>query len=92
MVFAKTPLANRSLTAQFAARKVRKKYVLLTDRPVHRASASSGLRSCGWSKVVSRPLHAGGETAETRFRERRMPVLRTALRGVDRMQKAELVA
>ena len=34
MVFAKTPLANRSLTAQFTARSVRKKYLLLTDRPV----------------------------------------------------------
>ncbi|MFO1355124.1 MAG: pseudouridine synthase [Gammaproteobacteria bacterium] len=32
MVFAKTPLASRSLTAQFAAREVRKRYLLLTDR------------------------------------------------------------
>src|SRR5437762_12228736 len=32
MVFGKTPLANRSLTEQFAARAVRKKYLLLTDR------------------------------------------------------------
>src|ERR1700690_3003534 len=36
MVFAKTPLANRSLTAQFTARSVHKKYLLLTDRPVGR--------------------------------------------------------
>ena len=34
MVFAKTPLANRSLTGQFTERSVRKKYLLLTDRPV----------------------------------------------------------
>ena len=34
MVFSKTPLANRSLTAQFTERSVRKKYLLLTDRPV----------------------------------------------------------
>ena len=34
MVFGKTPLANRSLTDQFAARAVRKTYVLLTDRLV----------------------------------------------------------
>ena len=34
MVFSKTSLANRSLTAQFTQRGVRKKYLLLTDRPV----------------------------------------------------------
>src|ERR1022692_2776284 len=34
MVFAKTPLANRSLTGQFSAHGVRKKYLLLTDRAV----------------------------------------------------------
>src|SRR5229473_2647949 len=34
MVFGKTPIANRSLTEQFTARAVRKKYLLLTDRPV----------------------------------------------------------
>src|SRR5205814_4910360 len=32
IVFGKTPLANRSLTEQFATRVVRKKYLLLTDR------------------------------------------------------------
>src|SRR5262249_48252944 len=32
MVFGKTPLANRSLTQQFTARGVRKRYLLLTDR------------------------------------------------------------
>src|SRR6185295_2709509 len=32
MVFGKTPEANRSLTAQFEQREVRKKYLLLTDR------------------------------------------------------------
>src|SRR5882762_8569939 len=34
IVFGKTSLANRSLTDQFTARTVRKKYVLLTDRSV----------------------------------------------------------
>ncbi|HYE30339.1 MAG TPA: pseudouridine synthase, partial [Methylomirabilota bacterium] len=34
MVFGKTPLANKSLTEQFATRKVRKVYRLLTDRAV----------------------------------------------------------
>src|SRR5712691_9484712 len=33
LVFGKTPAANRSLTEQFTARRVRKKYLLLTDRP-----------------------------------------------------------
>ena len=33
LVFGKTPAANRSLTEQFAQRRVRKKYLLLTDRP-----------------------------------------------------------
>src|SRR5437762_14022846 len=33
MVFAKTPLANRSLTKQFTERAVQKKYLLITDRP-----------------------------------------------------------
>src|SRR5438105_8009574 len=32
IVFSKTALANRSLTAQFTARTIRKKYLLLTDR------------------------------------------------------------
>src|SRR5437773_1580219 len=35
-VFAKTPLANRSLTGQFTRREVQKSYVLLTDRPLAR--------------------------------------------------------
>ena len=32
MVFGKTPLANKSLTEQFAGRKVAKSYVLITDK------------------------------------------------------------
>ncbi len=36
IVFGKTPLANRSLTAQFTQRAVRKKYLLATDRVVPR--------------------------------------------------------
>src|SRR5438874_407641 len=34
IMFAKTPLANRSLTQQFTQRAVRKRYVFLTDREV----------------------------------------------------------
>ena len=70
MVFGKTPLANRSLTAQFTARSVRKKYLLLTDRPVRQShfKVKSALVRAG-ERYVSRPVHSGGETAETRFRE-----------------------
>ncbi|HEY2951853.1 MAG TPA: pseudouridine synthase [Verrucomicrobiae bacterium] len=69
MVFGKTPLANRLLTEQFAEHSVRKKYLLLTDRVVKPGSftAESALARAG-DKYLSRPLHAGGERAETRFR------------------------
>jgi 23S rRNA (cytosine1962-C5)-methyltransferase len=65
MVFGKTPLANRSLTEQFAQRRVRKSYVLLTDREVPRKdfTARSSLVRVG-EKYLSR---AGGVAAETRF-------------------------
>ncbi len=68
LVFAKTAQANRSLTQQFAGRTIRKKYVLLTDRPVQRAdfTALSALVRSG-EKYFSRPLHAGAAPAETRF-------------------------
>jgi 23S rRNA (cytosine1962-C5)-methyltransferase len=70
MVFSKTTLANRSLTQQFAARTVRKKYLLLTDRPLarHEVIAKSSLIRAG-NKYVSRPWHAGADLAETRFRK-----------------------
>ena len=66
MVFAKTPLANRSLTAQFTARSVHKKYLLLTDRPVRQRefTVKSTLVRAG-ERYVSRPVRSGGETAET---------------------------
>jgi len=69
MVFAKTPLANRALTDQFAQRSVRKKYLLLTDRavPPKELTVKSALVRAG-DRYLSRPLHAGGELAETRFR------------------------
>src|SRR5256885_6578347 len=38
MVFAKTTLANRSLTEQFAQRLVSKRYVLVTDRAIGKQS------------------------------------------------------
>jgi 23S rRNA (cytosine1962-C5)-methyltransferase len=69
MVFSKTPLANRSLAAQFATHAVRKKYLLLTDRAVPQGefAVKSALVRVG-DRYLSRPLHAGGATAETRFR------------------------
>jgi 23S rRNA (cytosine1962-C5)-methyltransferase len=66
MVFGKTPLANRSLTEQFTAREVHKKYLLLTDRPVKRDefTVKSALVRLG-EKYASGP---GGEAAETHFK------------------------
>jgi 23S rRNA (cytosine1962-C5)-methyltransferase len=65
MVFGKTPLANRSLTEQFTERRVRKKYLLFTDREVPKKefTVKSTLLRIG-EKYASRP---GGEPAETRF-------------------------
>ena len=69
LVFGKTALANRSLTDQFTQHTVAKKYLLETDRPVKQTSftAISSLVRAG-EKYLSRPLHAGGAQAETRFR------------------------
>src|SRR6266571_8057372 len=69
IVFAKTPLANRSLTEQFTNRTVRKKYVFLTDRESREEDfiVKSSLVRAG-EKYVSRPWHAGGERAETTFK------------------------
>ncbi len=69
LVFGKTTVANRSLTRQFTEREVHKHYILVTDRPVLRdefTMLSSILRSR--DHYESRPLTAGGERAETRFR------------------------
>src|SRR5204863_5070159 len=69
IVFSKTALANRSLTAQFTGRTIRKKYLLLTDRavPHEKFTVRSVLARAG-DKYVSRPARAGGELAETRFK------------------------
>ena len=68
MVFGKTPAANRSLTEQFTERRVRKKYLLLTDRPVPQSEfiVKTALVRIG-EKYASRPPHAGAEIAETWF-------------------------
>src|SRR5713101_7244761 len=68
IVFSKTLLANRSLTEQFTKRTVRKKYLLLTDREPHKKEFT--IRSClvrAGERYVSRPVHVGGDVAETRF-------------------------
>jgi 23S rRNA (cytosine1962-C5)-methyltransferase len=69
IVFGKTPLANKSLTEQFAGREVQKKYLLLTDRDVPKKefTAKTTLLRVG-EKYASRP---GGEVAETKFRSSR---------------------
>ncbi|TAL05076.1 MAG: hypothetical protein EPO07_04160 [Verrucomicrobia bacterium] len=68
LVFGKTPLANKSLTEQFTTRAVRKKYLLLTDRPPKRTefTAKSKIARIG-ERYASR---ADGELAETRFQIR----------------------
>ena len=68
IVFAKTKTANRSLTEQFTQRRVKKKYLLLTDRPVAKKhlTIESALVRVG-DKYVSRPAHPGSDLAETRF-------------------------
>jgi 23S rRNA (cytosine1962-C5)-methyltransferase len=68
IVFSKTAVANRSLTEQFTRREVRKKYVLLSDRQPRKEHLR--IKSClvrAGEKYVSRPMHAGGDVAETQF-------------------------
>lgn len=69
MVFGKTPRANRSLTEQFTAHTIRKQYRFVTDRPPAEKEFTgiSALVRAG-EKYLSRPLHAGADRAETRFR------------------------
>ncbi len=66
IVFARTALANRSLTGQFMRREVRKKYLLLTDRPLKRREfvVKSKLIRAGERYVSG----SRGEPAETRFK------------------------
>ena len=69
MVFGKTPEANRSLTDQFARRQVHKTYVMVTDRGVSKDSFTvlTTIVRVG-DRYMARPLAAGGDRAETRFR------------------------
>ncbi len=65
MVFGKTQLANRSLTAQFTERRVQKRYLLLTDgrAPRRELIVKSKIARAG-ERYRSSP---DGEFAETRF-------------------------
>jgi 23S rRNA (cytosine1962-C5)-methyltransferase len=65
LVFGKTMPANKSLTEQFTERRVRKKYLLLTDRAVPKKEfvVKTKLVRIG-EKYASR---ADGEAAETKF-------------------------
>jgi 23S rRNA (cytosine1962-C5)-methyltransferase len=69
LVFGKSSLANKSLTAQFAERTVAKKYLLLTDRtPKQREFTARSTIVRAGERYISRPVHSGGDLAETRFR------------------------
>jgi 23S rRNA (cytosine1962-C5)-methyltransferase len=77
LVFGKTALANRSLTEQFTRRTVRKKYLLLTDRPVkNREQIVRSRISRAGERYRSGPK---GEEAETLFR---IVALKSKLRNV----------
>ncbi len=69
LIFGKTPLANRSLTAQFTERTVEKRYLLVTDAPTpaEEWTTETAIVRVG-ERYLARPLAAGGERAETRFR------------------------
>jgi 23S rRNA (cytosine1962-C5)-methyltransferase len=69
LVFPKTTLANRSLTQQFTQRRVRKRYLLLTDKPVpfDDVVVRSTLVRAG-DRYVSRQ-GGSGQDAQTQFRK-----------------------
>jgi len=68
MVFGKTPLANRSLTEQFASRTIRKTYILLSERRPQRLEFTTKSRIVRAGDRYVSGDH--GEEAETRFKIR----------------------
>src|SRR5579871_6887823 len=66
LVFGKTTVANRSLTEQFTERRVRKKYLLLTDGVIKKSElmVKSKIARAGERYLSG----AHGELAETRFK------------------------
>jgi 23S rRNA (cytosine1962-C5)-methyltransferase len=69
LAFAKTTVANQSLTDQFSRRLVTKRYVLATDRPVEKSESTvrSEIERAG-PRYVARPARPGSIAAETRFK------------------------
>ena len=65
LVFGKTPLANQSLTEQFTARLVHKKYLLLTDRGVPKKEFTAKSKLVRVGEKYAGGAH--GEMAETKF-------------------------
>ncbi len=91
IVFAKTPIANCSLTAQFTERTVQKKYLLLTDRQVSQQTfeVQSTLVRVG-ERYLSRPAHSGGSEATTRFKVLSDPPMVAGFRGLNQVEASPL--
>ncbi len=68
LVFGKSPLANRSLTEQFAGREVRKNYLLLTDSEPRQRELTAKSKIIRAGERYASGVH--GEEAETRFEVR----------------------
>lgn len=68
LAFAKSKLANRSLTEQFTQRTTHKEYLLATDRAVAftEVTVHTALVRVG-EKYFARPIAAGSDEAETHF-------------------------
>jgi len=84
MVFGKTPAANRSLTEQFATRRVRKQYLLLTDRTIPQPAFTA--QSTLLNRLTCRNGHrraiAGLRQIEMRGRAQEASALRHADEGL----------
>src|SRR5436190_4535288 len=80
LVFGKTPMANRSLLAQFENHTVRKRYVLVSERGPDRDTleAVSGIARLG-DRYAVKPLSPTSPRAQTRFRVLRRTAERTWL-------------
>jgi 23S rRNA (cytosine1962-C5)-methyltransferase len=68
MVFGKSSVANKSLTSQFATRRVRKTYVLVTDKSVSRAEFTAKSKLVRVNERYASSLEKG-DIAETVFRK-----------------------
>jgi 23S rRNA (cytosine1962-C5)-methyltransferase len=98
IVLAKSPRANQSLTHQFVSQAVRKRYVLITDRPVNQPefNVKSFLKRLG-DRYLSCPSATGGQRAETSFRviaqkDRRTRIAARPLTGRTHQIRAQAAA